>query len=261
MKSRTKIKYQKNFTSYSILKISSDFLLFQFKFLLNKKKIQIVILSETSTQIECNQSRSFQETPVTTLSGKKRKQYVKKSIVHRHTTKLGEGETAIHNCNYCPTTFSGKSTTNMKSHLINAHNISEIGTNSSDDQTDQFLIQFIISASKSLNASFLLPTRYNLSNTILNEQYQYMVRLIREELLVVQAVAITLDCWTSIQKYPYLGVTCHFFNRSLELCNRTLTICHLLGNHTCENISSVLYNILDEWNILGKIMDLCPTPL
>ncbi|RMZ98004.1 zinc finger BED domain-containing 1-like [Brachionus plicatilis] len=76
-----------------------------------------------------------------------------------------------------------------------------------------------------------------------------MVRLIREELLVVQAVAITLDCWTSIQKYPYLGVTCHFFNRSLELCNRTLTIYHLLGNHTYENISK-------EWNILGKIMSI-----
>lgn len=108
--------------------------------------------------------QSFQETPVSTFSVRKRKVYCKKSIVHKHSTRLGEGENIILKCNYCTLTYSGKSTTNMKKHLENDHNLNADDSSLSDESDKEsvqpskkksklcnknleLLIQFIISAS------------------------------------------------------------------------------------------------------------------
>ncbi|CAF0933722.1 unnamed protein product [Brachionus calyciflorus] len=75
-----------------------------------------------------------------------------------------------------------------------------------------------------LSSSFKLPSRFFLSNRILDAQYSITKQAIQGELNEAEAVAITLDCWTSVQRYPYLGITVHFFDSNVNFCSRTLTI-------------------------------------
>ncbi|CAF1073815.1 unnamed protein product [Brachionus calyciflorus] len=67
---------------------------------------------------------SFQETPLSILTQKrKRKDYVKKSIVHNHSILINERNESVRKFNYCLVTYSSKSTTRMKNHLENEHHI------------------------------------------------------------------------------------------------------------------------------------------
>ena len=66
---------------------------------------------------------------------------------------------------------------------------------------------------------------------MLNDENNKITNSINKELQDAETVSLTLDCWTSIQNYPYLGVTCHFLSSNLKLFNRTLCIAHLPGSH------------------------------
>lgn len=105
-----------------------------------------------------------------------------------------------------------------------------------------------------LSSSYNVPTRQNLSKVLLDSEFKQTVDSIQAELNAVESLSITLDCWTSSQNYPYLGVTVHFFNINLLYCNRTLTIKHLPGSHTGELLRDTLLVIFNEWNITKKIV-------
>lgn len=243
-----------------------------------------------------SQIPSFQETPISiNTSKRKRKEYSKTSIVYKHSIKIGQANNAFRKCNYCSITYSDKSTTNMKKHLKFEHDIkdddpqdSEFNDSDSDEapakktkkaskatstsRSEKLLLEFIVSAAlrfrivenvyfikfvESLSQSFNMPSRYILSTKLLNGEFQEIVNSVTLELSQAESVAVTLNGWTSVQLYPYLGVTVHFFDCNLRLCNRTLTISHLPGSHTGENISEALYKTLEEWNILDNVLGVC----
>jgi hypothetical protein len=132
---------------------------------------------------------------------------------------------------------------------------------------DYFLIKFIIGCClpfqiverpefkdfvDKLNSSYQLPSRYRLSNDILNNFYENAIVEIKNALLDSFAIALTLDLWTSIQRYPYLGVTCHLINCFFEFKSYTIAVQHLPGQHTTENIKDALIEILKKWEIWPK---------
>ena len=136
-------------------------------------------------------------------------------------------------------------------------------------KTEQLLLRFIVSAAlaftivenkyfkkfiESLNSSFKIPSRYILSKQLLSNEYEKLKLSIKQELWQAKALSITLDTWTSIQNYSYLGVTCHFFSDNTNLISRTLDIVHLPGSHTSENLSNAIFSILQEWKITDKLV-------
>ncbi|RNA03994.1 zinc finger BED domain-containing 1-like, partial [Brachionus plicatilis] len=186
-----------------------------------------------------------QLTPKTINNTRKRKEYGKNSIIYNHSTLLGD----MRHCNHCNASYYNKSTTGMRNHLKNDHGISPCreanieSDHSLDSESEQ--PDFV----QTLNPSFIIPTRYRLTTQILPERIQH-------ELLQEQAVSVTLDGWTSIQRYSYLGITCHFFNEMSELYSRTLEICNLPGSHTSENLANALFEVLRDWGILNKLVSI-----
>jgi hypothetical protein len=132
---------------------------------------------------------------------------------------------------------------------------------------DYFLIRFIIGCClpfrivenpsfkefvHKLNNSYEIPKRHRLSEEILNNFFESSIVDIKNALIDTFAIALTLDLWTSVQRYPYLGVTCHLINCYFEFKSYTIAIQHLPGQHTTEIIKDALLDILKKWDILSK---------
>lgn len=73
---------------------------------------------------------------------------------------------------------------------------------------------------------------------------------------MLEAIAFssTTDCWSSCQRYAYIGVTVHFIDNSFSLRNYTVAIRYLQESHSAENIKSALCSIYDEFAITDKIL-------
>ncbi|CAB5208340.1 unnamed protein product [Rhizophagus irregularis] len=63
----------------------------------------------------------------------------------------------------------------------------------------------------------------------------------------------TDDLWTSRSQAGYLGVTCSFVNNQFELHETILSIKYLKYQHTSDIIVDCLTQIIQEWNLNGKV--------
>ena len=73
-----------------------------------------------------------------------------------------------------------------------------------------------------INGSYKLPNRNDLSNSILNRVYEKVETRVSNDLKNAIAVTITTDCWTSVQDFSYMGITCHHINKNFELIDDVL---------------------------------------
>ncbi|RNA14647.1 zinc finger BED domain-containing 1-like [Brachionus plicatilis] len=105
-----------------------------------------------------------------------------------------------------------------------------------------------------LDNNYSIPKRKNLSGKILNEEFDRTVIRIKSCLAKASSISITLDIWTSIQNYPYMGVTCHCLDERMILSSYTLAVRHLPGTHSSEAIKENLIMVLNEYNIFDKIV-------
>lgn len=69
----------------------------------------------------------------------------------------------------------------------------------------------------------------------------------------VTSCSLTLDLWTSKSRAGYLGVTCSFVNAQFEFHEAILAIRYLKYPHTSDNICECLNQIINEWNLGGKV--------
>jgi zinc finger BED domain-containing protein 1 (E3 SUMO-protein ligase ZBED1) len=226
-------------------------------------------------------------TPVNTSVSLKRKTYKKSSIIWDHYDKIIEGNITKLKCKACGKSYNWHgSTTNMKAHVKDAHGTNidvdcgdESESNTIDQESarkkkkfeaiDQQLLKAIISTNNPfrmveddqikklfwmLNPSYKLPNRKKLSGQLLSKEYDLMVSMLASQLEEARSISITLDIWTSKQRYPYLGVTCHFFDKNQVLVHQTLTIEHLSGSHEASILKPVILNILIDWKIQQKLV-------
>jgi hypothetical protein len=61
-------------------------------------------------------------------------------------------------------------------------------------------------------------------------------------------VALTTDCWTSVQNLSYMTLTAHFINNDWKYEKRILSFC-LVPNHKGDTIGRKIEEILREWGI------------
>ncbi|CAF0930777.1 unnamed protein product [Brachionus calyciflorus] len=178
----------------------------------------------------------YESTPVSTVK-KRRKQYKSSSPVWLHAKKIMMENKQVIKCNYCTVFYVWLgSTTNMLDNLKDKHclGLLENGKNneevSSSDESalnskrfkendermskiDKDLLKFIISASfpfrvvencyfqrfvSKLNKNYRVPNRVKISKELLEKEYGFTLKIIRDELSKTEAVGLTIDLWTSI---------------------------------------------------------------
>jgi hypothetical protein len=69
----------------------------------------------------------------------------------------------------------------------------------------------------------------------------------------VQQVALTTDCWTSINNEGYMTVTVHYLSDKLKMVSRVLNTIMIEESHTAVNLAKELRKIVTEWNLMNKI--------
>lgn len=103
-----------------------------------------------------------------------------------------------------------------------------------------------------LEPGYKIPSRYILSNTLLDAHYLEVQKSFKEELQSAKYVSITTDGWTSRATTSYQAVTAHYLlNWELKSALLGCFECH--ERHTAEYIKNELYSLLSHWSIQSKI--------
>ncbi|XP_036346574.1 zinc finger BED domain-containing protein 1-like [Rhagoletis pomonella] len=103
-----------------------------------------------------------------------------------------------------------------------------------------------------LEPGYKIPSRYILSNTLLDAHYSDAQKRLKEELQSVKHISITTDGWTSRATTSYQAVTAHYLlNWELKSALLGCFECH--ERHTAEYIKNELCNLLSYWEIQSKI--------
>lgn len=145
------------------------------------------------------------------------------------------------------------------------HDIQPLDSNSSKKCTDAITIfvvgtmqpfnvvasQTFINMIKTFNPRYMVPSRKHFSKTVIPKLYNDVVENIKKELLSADGndVCITTDCWTSLAKMPYIAVTAHFIGDEWNFKSVCLSCTGFEDNHTSENITRILKDILSDWNL------------
>jgi hypothetical protein len=162
------------------------------------------------------------------------------------------------------------STKYLLNHLQSKHKIIEKVKNSNNPikkDPKELLMMFIVTAAlpfrcaenkyfvefcKALNSNFKLPDRKEISR-MTKLHHKVGKDKLKRELEDVKHIALTSDCWTSKQNYPYIDLTAHYLNSNFQIRNLNLAVRHILGGHNSENLAKYMRNIIKEYKIDSKI--------
>ena len=64
---------------------------------------------------------------------------------------------------------------------------------------------------------------------------------------------ITTDAWTSNATESFLGMTCHYIDKSFNLLSVVLNLKCLGDSHTASFINSTVSDCLKDWNLENKV--------
>lgn len=104
-----------------------------------------------------------------------------------------------------------------------------------------------------LNPRYELPSRRELTRTLLPLLYNQEVEIVSQELDKAKYVSLTTDIWTSRQTQGFITVTAHFISPDWILKSVVLETARITDSHTGENIAEELTRICNKWNILDKL--------
>nr|XP_022920550.1 zinc finger BED domain-containing protein 1-like [Onthophagus taurus] len=109
-----------------------------------------------------------------------------------------------------------------------------------------------------LEPGYKIPSRYILSNTILDAQYSEVKNKLKEELVAAKYVSITTDGWTSRATTSYQAVTAHYLlNWELKSGSALLGCFECHERHTAEYIKNELYSLITWNSTLDMIERIC----
>ncbi|XP_070072653.1 zinc finger BED domain-containing protein 4-like [Drosophila takahashii] len=109
---------------------------------------------------------------------------------------------------------------------------------------------------QNMDPKYRMPSRTYFRDIMLPKLYNELRKDLECELEGVPYVAITTDGWTSRANEAYITVTCHFVNKKFELVSAALSTANLVTptNHSAVNIADTLRQILNEWDLLHKVV-------
>lgn len=109
-----------------------------------------------------------------------------------------------------------------------------------------------------LEPRYTIPSRKTLTNKIISDMYQNLIREVKEELSQATNIALTTDMWTSVSNTDYMAVTAHFYSNdgnAFTLTHKCLEVIPFEEvSHSAENLKNFLVNVLQEWGILEKVV-------
>ena len=95
---------------------------------------------------------------------------------------------------------------------------------------------------------YKIPDRKKITSLIENK-YEAISSIVKQELSKVSNVSITTDAWTdSLNNQSYLGVTCHYI-MDFKQKSVNLGVTELSDHHTAENLKTWLLSIIKHWEI------------
>lgn len=106
---------------------------------------------------------------------------------------------------------------------------------------------------RGLNPRYELPSRRELTRTLLPSLYDEEVCKVQEEVEKADYIALTTDIWTSRQTKGYITVTAHFISPDFECKSFVLETVRMTKNHTAQNIAEELTHACNKWKIMDKI--------
>lgn len=103
--------------------------------------------------------------------------------------------------------------------------------------------------------NYVIPSRKYFSNNLLPGLYEQVKTLTKAALNEdVESICLTTDMWTSRNNDSYLAVTGHYIDSNYKLQSVLLECKVLESRHTALNLAEELKNVVQEWNILDKIL-------
>jgi len=102
---------------------------------------------------------------------------------------------------------------------------------------------------------YTIPRRQQVKDLIMSAFINRRTK-IASELQIEGQCSLTADIWTSINQDAYLGITIHYIDSNWNLRNFLLDIIPFTTRHTGENIANEIITILNEFNILDKVIAL-----
>lgn len=108
---------------------------------------------------------------------------------------------------------------------------------------------------RALNPDYELPSKYLLSNSLINTLYESCPVKVKDCLLLAPTVCLTTDCWTSINTESFMAITAHFILPDTMSMQSILLECFsYTERHTSENLCTQVKRVVSEWSIDDKII-------
>lgn len=102
--------------------------------------------------------------------------------------------------------------------------------------------------SNGLSPLYKIPSRKSITQ-LLENKYEVLSHLIREQLSKVKSLSLTTDIWTeTLNTKSFLGLTAHFLVEE-QYKSVTIGIVEMTKRHQSEYLKNCLLRLIDEWNI------------
>ena len=102
---------------------------------------------------------------------------------------------------------------------------------------------------------FKLPSRTHFSKSVIPAKYAAAKQELETFLEGIHHCSITTDLWTAkYQVRSYVSLTCHAIDCEWQLKSMVLCTRELPDQHTAENLSVTLKEMMTEWKILSKVV-------
>lgn len=99
---------------------------------------------------------------------------------------------------------------------------------------------------------YKVPCTKTLKDRI-SSAYEAGTDKVKNQLLQLENISLTLDAWSSSAHIPYLGVTAHWVTLKFEPCELLLSMEELPYPHGATEIQEHLIDLFDKWGISSKI--------
>ena len=103
---------------------------------------------------------------------------------------------------------------------------------------------------------FNLPSRTHFSRSVIPAKYVAAKRELEAFLGEIEHCSITTDIWTAkYQVRSYVSLTCHAIYSERQLKSTILCTRELPDEHTAENLSDALQEMMTEWKFCQRLLE------
>ncbi|KAJ8923089.1 hypothetical protein NQ315_001641 [Exocentrus adspersus] len=107
---------------------------------------------------------------------------------------------------------------------------------------------------KALNASYVLPTKHFITNSLLPEVYEETLAVVQQIVSTAQSVTVTMEFWVSVYSEHLMSITVHFINENFEKQSALLDCAAFEEGCTSLDYVEELKRITTDWGLENKVL-------